>query len=288
MRGAGPYLLWVESFTPHEFWDPPQRFADAYCAPDPERRDHIVPQSLNRAADRSEPHPADLERTRALYRGYVSFADERFGRFLDRMERAGVLQDTVVAVLSDHGTELWDHGRFGKGGDRMHAYNTQINWMIRHPDVARRHDDAAFAQNHDLVPTLLGLLGVRHPPLDGADAWPWTRTAPPRDHVVIGWGEHASVRDAEYNLLVNTLRPEAGARLYRLAEDPREEHDVAVEHPAIVARQLSRLESLLGGPLPARYGHRPAPGFAATTGGLAGIRRRLAAAGERWEGSNAV
>jgi arylsulfatase A-like enzyme len=288
MRGAAPYMLWVESFTPHEFWDPPQRFADAYCPPEATAVDHIVPQSLNRGPGRPEPDPADVARTKALYQGYVTFADERFGRFLDRIERAGALQDSVVVVLSDHGTELWDRGRFGKGADRLHPYNSAINWLVRHPDVSRRRDDFAFVQNQDVVPTLLGLLGVPHGPLDGCDVWPETRPALPRDFVVTGWGDHACVRDAEWSLHLDATRPEAGMQLYRHAEDAAEERECRAAHPEAAARQVARLEALLGLPLPARWLHRPAGGFSATIGGLGQVRRRLAAPGERWEGSNAV
>lgn len=289
MQGAGPYMLWVESFTPHEFWDPPARFADAYCPPEPDRKDHIVPQSLNRGRNRVDPPDArDIERTQALYKGYVTFADERFGRFLDRIAAAGALRDTVVVVLSDHGTEVWDQGQFGKAAHRLHAFNTRINWCVRHPDVSQRHDVDEFVQNHDLVPTLLHLLGIPHPPLDGAVVWPWGPAAPARDHVITGWAEHVSVRDRRWNLLVNTLDPAAEPRLYDLAADPREGSNIAAEHPEIVTRQLSRLEALLGGPLPARYGHRPAGGFAANPGTLRTIRQQRAQAGERWEGSNAV
>lgn len=287
MASAGPYLLWVESFTPHEFWDPPQRFADAYCPPDPARRDHIVPQALNRRPGQPEPDPADIARTKALYQGYVTFADLCFGRFLDRIERAGALRDSVVMVLSDHGTELWDHGRFGKDGTRLHPFNTQINWMVRHPEVARSRTETAFVQNQDVVPTALRLLGVPHPPLDGRDVWPWTAGAAP-EGVVTGWGTHASVREAGWNLLVDTVRPEIPPRLFDTAADPAERVDVASAHPEVVRRAVGRLEALLGGPLPARYGHRPAGGMSATVGGLAETRRHQAALGERWEGSNAV
>lgn len=288
MRGAGPYLLWVESFTPHEFWDPPQRFADAYCPPEDLRSDHIVPQMLNPGGGRPAADPADIARTKALYQGYVTFADERFGRFLDRIERAGALADSVVVVLSDHGTELWDQGRFGKAGDRLHPYNTAINWMVRHPDVDRRRAVTDFVQNQDLVPTLLSLLGIPQPPLDGRNAWPDTARQAAPDHVITGWGEHACVRDDTWSLMVNTLHPESGARLYHHAQDPLETREVSAQHPEVVARQWSRLEGLLGGPLPARYTHRPGSGFGATIGGLAQVRQRLAAPGERWEGSNAV
>ena len=287
-RGSAPYYLQVESFTPHEFWDPPTRFADAYH-PATGRLDHIVPQSLHGGPNRPEPDPADVARTQALYRGYVTFADERFGRFLDRITRAGALEDSVVVVLSDHGTELWDQGRFGKAAARMHAFNTRINLLVHHPDRTGRHDAPAFVQNQDLVPTLLGLLGTAHPPLDGRDVWPWAKeAAPARDHVITGWEGHASVRDERWNLLVNTLDASAARRLYDLAVDPREERDVAAEHPDVVTRQLSRLEALLGAPLPARYLHRPAGGFAATAGGLRVLRQQRALAGERWDGSNQV
>lgn len=288
MRGAGPYFLWVDSFTPHEFWDPPVRFADAYH-PGEGLLDHIVPQSLNRGPNRPAPDPRDIARTRALYQGYVTFTDDRFGRFMDRLERTGALRDTVVAVLSDHGTELWDKGQFGKSGARMHPYNTQINWMVRHPDLERRHDADAFVQNQDVVPTLLHLLGVPHPALDGGVVWPWAaERAPERDHVVTGWDAHASVRDREWNLLAHTQDMAAPRRLFALRDDPREERDVAAEHPEVVAAQLSRLEALLGAPLPARFVHTPLRGFGATTGGLREVRRRRTQAGETWEGSNLV
>lgn len=288
MRGAGPHFLCVESFTPHEFWDPPQRFADAYH-PGEGLFDHIVPQSLNRRPDGPEPDPRDVARTRALYQGYVTFADERFGRFLDRLERCGALRDTVVAVLSDHGTELWDQGRFGKSGAHMHAYNTQINWMVRHPDLERRHEVDALVQNQDLVPTLLDLLAVPHPPLDGGSVWPWSPVrSPERDHVITGWDVHASVRDRRWNLLVHTQDLSAPRRLHDLAADPGELRDVAAAHPEVVARLLARLEAQLGAPLPARFVHNPRGGFAATPGGLRAVRRERARAGEAWEGSNLV
>ncbi len=288
MQGAGPYMLWVESFTPHEFWDPPQRFADAYCPPEATAVDHIVPQSLNPGGSRPAAEAADIARTRALYQGYVTFADERFGRFMARLGRAGALRDSIVVVLSDHGTELWDKGRFGKGADRLHPYNTAIHWMIRHPDVPRGREEALFVQNHDVAPTLLRLLDIPHPALDGHDVWPETRTAPARDHVITGWSDQVCIRDSEWALLLDTARPDSGLRLYRHATDAAEEHECSSDHADVVARQVARLEALLGAPLPARYVHRPSGGFSASTGGLAQVRRRLAAPGERWEGSNAI
>ncbi len=316
VQGAAPYCLWVESFAPHEFWDPPLRFADAYFQKDG-LKNYIVPQLLNRIpeglagataannrrltqgasglAPGEEPSADDLARTKALYQGYCTFCDERFGRFLEVLERSGALADSVVAVLSDHGTELWDKGQFGKSGARMYPYNTQINLMIRHPDGEGAGSKiGAFVQNQDILPTLLALLGVPHRRLDGDNLWPLITGAPTsedlaaRDHIVIGWETYASVRDREWNLLVNTTAPEKDLKLFQLTDDPAESKNVAADYPQVVAKQLSRLEALLGAPLPAVYQHRPLRGSAATAGGLRQLRAQAAQPGERWVGSNQV
>ena len=317
IQDAAPYCLWVESFSPHEFWDPPMRFADAYYQKDG-LRNYIVPQLLNRvpasaagtnvAQNRrvtqgvnvlepgQEPSADDVARTKALYQGYCTFCDERFGRFLDRLEQTGALRDSVVAVLSDHGTEVWDKGQFGKAGSRLYPYNTQINLIIRHPEgegAGQRVD--TFVQNQDVLPTLLGLLGVPHPRLDGDNLWPLVtgsagaNALKARDHVVIGWDVFASVRDQEWNLIVNTTDPEKDLRLLHLPDDASESCNVASENPRVVARQIARLEAQLGMPLPAAYQHRPLRNLSATPGGLRQKRAQgPALPGERWVGSNQV
>lgn len=311
MAGASPYCLWVESFSPHEFWDPPLRHADAY-APASGRKNIIVPQLLNRVrpgqADPlpawwrrqfagdvpevgDEPDPRDIARTKALYQGYVTFCDECFGRFLDTLDRTGTLGDSVVVVLSDHGTELWDKGRFGKAAALLHPYNTRINLMVRHPDLGSRGQGyEGFVQNQDILPTLLHLLDVPCPRLDGENLWPMVVDgAPPaRDHVVIGWEQFASVRDSAWNLVVNTLKPREDLRLFDLANDSSESENVAARHPEVVSRQVRRLEAVLGQPLPATYQHRPLGGSSATPGLLRQIRSQTPGPGERWAGSNLV
>src|SRR6185312_1759963 len=197
--------------------------------------------------------------------------------------RSGALNDSVVAVLSDHGTEVWDQGQFGKSGARMHPYNTQINLMLRHPDgegAGQRVD--AFVQNQDILPTLLGMLEIAHPRMDGDDLWPLVSGAAgaeqlrARDHVVIGWDVYASVRDREWNMLINTSEPGKNLQLFHLTDDPDEKRNVAADYPQVISKQIARLEAVLGAPLPANYTHRPKGGFAATPGALRQKRAQAA------------
>ena len=77
-----PFFLWIDSFDPHEPWDPPTEYADRYYRYGPEVEDpidFIYPN--NRDAT-----PEEQERTKALYCGYVTFVDKWIGAFLDKLE----------------------------------------------------------------------------------------------------------------------------------------------------------------------------------------------------------
>jgi arylsulfatase A-like enzyme len=52
----------------------------------------------------------DLLETRgALYDGDIKSLDEFFGQFVDRLEALGLLSNTILVVVSDHGEHFYDH-----------------------------------------------------------------------------------------------------------------------------------------------------------------------------------
>ena len=277
----GPFMLWLESFDPHEPWDPPRAYADRYYEFPREKKgvEFIYPPEAARIGTAEE-----RERTKALYYGEITFMDAVIGRLLNTLADLGRLEDTAVMVTSDHGTELLDHGRFGKSADHLYAHNTRLNWIVRLPDghppapgaAGRGREIDAFVQNHDIVPTALDLLGL-------LDRWPagageeadggaagaagasrseatlrqWTGRsmrglvegrpeATGREYAVTGWGDMAAVRDGEWNYVVPFENPGAGERLYDLRADPLETRDVAGAHPEVLGERRRRLEALLG------------------------------------------
>jgi arylsulfatase A-like enzyme len=253
-----PFFLWVDSFDPHEPWDPPKAYADQYM-PDWTGKDFITPGAANEGEG---PTDAERERTKALYFGEVTLVDRWVGHLLEQVDRLNLWEDTVVMVLSDHGTQVLDHGQFGKGAGKLHPFNTQLNWMVRHPDIPGGQHVPGFVQSHDLMPTVLKLLDIPCGSVDGLDVWPLvTRdTESVRDHVVIGWAEfsmgpakgRASVRDEKWNYTVSLDKPEE-QELFDLTTDPEETHNVASDHPDVVSQQRNRVESVIGQPLPAVF-----------------------------------
>ena len=79
-----------------------------------------------------------------------------------------------------------------------------------------------------------------------------------RDHTVTGWAGwsegrasgRASVRDDEWNYVVSVGQEDSNPELYHLPSDADEEKNVISEHPDVVKKQRTRLEAILGHPLP--------------------------------------
>lgn len=273
----GAFLLWLEAFDPHEPWDPPRGYADRYC-PDFTGTEFIFPpEAARRGTEREQ------ERTKALYLGEVTYIDEWVGRLMQKLADLGRLDDTAVIFFTDHGTELLDHGEFGKRAPSLYAHNTQLNWLVRHPGLpgGRGATVDEVVMTHDLVPTVLDILGVSESERSEADARLAGRSVLPllraaagevaglesaisraregREHAITGWGDYAAVRSRDWNYIVNFEQPDENLRLFDLRADPAEARNVLAEHAAVAAEYRRVLEHFLGQELPAQLPDRFEP-----------------------------
>jgi arylsulfatase A-like enzyme len=278
-QNLAPFFLWVDSFTPHELWDPPPSYADYYFANDGSLKDFIHPGALNRVRD---PSPAQIERTKALYAGSCTLVDKWIGHLLEAIDDLGLADQTIVMFVTDHGVELWDDGEFTKRGamdGKLHAYNTQLNWFIRYPSGPRGTRIPALVQNHDLLPTILSLLEVPGSELfNGKDAWQLVsgKERELRSCVVTGWGNWAAVRHDRWNCVLNPTTPDGQPKLFDLHSDPDEKVNIADRHPDVVRDCRRYLEGLIGAPFPVRFKHQPEAGDYMT---LSSFFKRRAAMG---------
>jgi arylsulfatase A-like enzyme len=82
---------------------------------------------------------------------------------------AGVLADAgpdaVVVLFSDHGEEFWDHGDF-EHGHTLYDELLRVPLVVRAPGLGARRVDAPTSLL-DVTPTVLDLLGLPVPALDG-------------------------------------------------------------------------------------------------------------------------
>ena len=120
--------------------------------------------------ERSSPPKRDIEAAIALYDGNLRWADHNLGEIRALLEQAGIWEDALVIVTSDHGEAFWEHGRWGHN-DHLFDEQLRVPLVVKLPagrgqrGVVR--DD--LVSIIDVAPSLLQWLDlpVGELPIDG-------------------------------------------------------------------------------------------------------------------------
>lgn len=161
------FFLYVDTFDPHEPWDPPKHYVDMFD-PDYDGEEVIYPRY-----DRWEEFltERELKHCRALYAAESTMVDRWVGLLLERAESLGLMENTAIIFTTDHGFYLGEHGYIGKSLIRegyhqslpLYPEVSAIPLIVYIPGVEGRRIDA-LVQSVDLMPTILDLMGVEKPP----------------------------------------------------------------------------------------------------------------------------
>jgi arylsulfatase A-like enzyme len=165
------FFLHIDTFDPHEPWDPPKWYSDLY---DPQWKGgeviggaYISDYSTNSPIfQRLEKNLTknELKQLKAKYAGEVTLLDRWVGTLLEKIEDMGLFENTAVIFTSDHGTFLGEHGYIGKNG---HLYEEvcHIPLIIRMPDSENIKPKRceALVQPPDIMPTILDLANQKIP-----------------------------------------------------------------------------------------------------------------------------
>lgn len=96
------------------------------------------------------------------YDGGLAYLDDRLGQMLDALERAGVLENTIVVLIADHGEVLDEHVEEWFAHDPyLVDENIHIPFLVRLPGA--KHAGlrvSGLVSQVDVLPTLLDLAGV--------------------------------------------------------------------------------------------------------------------------------
>ncbi|WP_436925631.1 arylsulfatase [Halosimplex amylolyticum] len=169
-----PFFHYVSYVRPHQPYDPPQPYWDAY-----DDRDIPAPPVGDWAeevyGDRIPEYPslnawlADLpaetaRRARVGYYGSVTHVDHQLNRLFRALGRTGAAENTLVVFTSDHGDVLGDHNVWRK----TFAYegSARVPMLCRFPsgsdyETGRQIDRPVGLE--DLLPTILDVADVEVP-----------------------------------------------------------------------------------------------------------------------------
>lgn len=235
LRGR-PWFLHVHAMGPHTPYDPPEpfraRFATDLAGLDGDAR--------------------EVQRKLDLYDAEIAFTDHQFGRIVETLKVTGQYDNTLIVVLSDHGEEFLDHGKW------EHA-KTLYEEMLRVPLIVKPPKGKwgvpgrveALVEMIDVAPTILEIAGVLVPArFQGRSFLPLIHgeTEPPRTG-------YASLNQEWYSLRATKTREHKYIRdvvqnldaWFDLVADPLERN--ALAEPAEWGRPLRDLAAAqsLGG-----------------------------------------
>jgi len=227
-----PFFLWLHLYDPHSPYDPPEPFRTEYSG--------------------------------HLYDGEIAYADHELGGLMSWLKENHLYDSSLIAMLSDHGESLGEHGEDEHG---FFVYNATVHvpLIVKPPAgsgiaVGRRGEPVETAA---VAPTLLELAGVKdaiekqfqsrallekalngklnesqggHDPAHRDAAY--SETFYPFSS--FGWSPLHAFESERFHF-IEAPRPE----LYDLTSDPGETKNIASEQPAVVAVLREKLQTLL-------------------------------------------
>jgi arylsulfatase A-like enzyme/Flp pilus assembly protein TadD len=211
-----PFFLFLHFYEPHGPYSPPEPYASRFDLP---------------------------------YDGEIATADAALGELIAALRRLDLYDRAVIALVSDHGEGLGEHGEEGHG---VFLYRSTLHVPVLLKQPRARGAGARIAAPVglvDLAPTLLRFAGAPLPAaLDGMDLERtidggaparglYAETYYPRLH--FGWSDLQALIESRW-YFVRAPRPE----LYDLAADPRQERDVLAQNRREFARMEREVESL--------------------------------------------
>jgi hypothetical protein len=205
-----PLFVWVHLFGPHEPYE--------------------AHSGLN-FGDR------DVDR----YDAEVAAADATLGQLVQLINARGT--EAVTIVSADHGEEFGDHGgRYH--GSSVYEEQVRVPMVVVGPGVKQQRV-SEVVQTIDLLPSVLGALGVPRPPrIRGRDLGPLLSGAR-----AAGAGTAYAETDeqalyAEGNLRLLCARRLGACKLFDLEKDPRQTRDASADHPDALARLRDKQREL--------------------------------------------
>jgi arylsulfatase A-like enzyme len=164
------FFLYVDTWDPHEPWDPPDYYVKKYLPEYDGSEVFPVYGPYEEYGVSSE----QLEIAKACYCGEIEMVDRWIGRLIDRLDSLGLRERTAIVVLADHGFYFGEHGLFGK---MIRAAANQDEWLrsplytecirvpliVNVPGVQPRRDPRLLASAINIAPTVLDLFGIQRP-----------------------------------------------------------------------------------------------------------------------------
>ncbi len=247
-----PFFLYIDTFDPHEPWDPPWWYVEMY---DPNYDgEPVIYHPYYMFTDPLK--ESQVRHANARYRAEATMIDRWLGRFLQKAEDMGLFDNTIIVFLSDHGFLAGEHGRFGKSNRDWKKFVDQdprykASWpyfrevrgnvLLVHTPGMEGTQSEALVHAIDLFPTICDVVGIDKPDtLEGRSLAGLLagETQTHRDIAVTTQALTDNLEDLSRNVTVSDgdwclhyTGLENQTMLYDMKNDPGETTNVWSQHP---------------------------------------------------------
>ena len=213
--GKSPFFVWVHLYDAHDPYDPPAPYKDKFAA-DP-------------------------------YDGEIAYVDSQLGKLFAALRSQGVFDNTLIAVMADHGEALGQHGE-KTHGVFLYDETLHVPLLLKLPKQASAgRSIASQVRLVDVMPTILesahvpvpgevqgtSLLALISPPNTNRSETATERPAYAETdypHRAFNWSSIRALRTGKY-----TYIQAPNSELYDQSTDPGQLHNAATGSKAIAS-----------------------------------------------------
>lgn len=234
-----PFFIFLSFSAPHDPRQSPQEYLDKYPLDKiklpksflPEYPYNVISGARHGLRDEKlAPFPRTeyaVKKNRQEYYGLISHLDAQIGRVLQALEESGKAENTYILFTSDHGLSVGHHGLMGK--QNMYEHSLKVPLLYVGPGIQPGTRVSAPVYLQDVMPTAIELAGEDIPEhVDFHSLTPLARGDTTEGSYEAIYGAYFStqrmIRKGDYKMIMYPV--ENIVRLYNLAEDPEELHDL--------------------------------------------------------------
>lgn len=253
-----PFALMVSMNPPHTGYElVPERYKRYKNL----NVDSIV-QTMPHLRDADPKFVKYFKRSLPDYYACISGVDDQFRRIMASLEENGLLENTIVVFVSDHGDSMGMHGNIGKNIFYEEAMRVpfMVSWKGH---LKPRMDDDLLVSLEDFCPTVLSLMGLKEKipatvqTRDLSEQIRGSRKKMPREQLYMLYsevnkkGKHLTtgargLRDARYTYAVRFKNGVITERhLYDRKNDPAQMENLAEKQSKRAQKMHRRLKELL-------------------------------------------
>ncbi len=190
---------------------------------------------------------------RARYAARTAYVDDHIGQLLSAVNRLGVMDDTVVAITSDHGELLGEHNYYFQHGITVLRPVLHVPLVLAGPGIESARRLSAPVGLVDVMPTVLDLTDMGSEDLaaqmQGTSLQPLLRggagDAERARYAICGRTKEWCVTLGRHRLTLRQTKKGFSAKLVDLQADPEERKDVSATQPETAAKLRGLLDEFM-------------------------------------------